>query len=96
MVIGVFSAFKPLMTFFSTSYSPVRFDLLEGNKLNWEIRAEGVELIVVMRPLEEYYKNKKELKNMNKITLKVETITPLFIVGADQRNIENERNLDLL
>ena len=33
---------------------------------------------------------------MNKITLKVETITPLFIVGADQRNIENERNLDLL
>jgi len=30
------------------------------------------------------------LENMNEITLEVETITPLFIAGADQRNIENE------
>ena len=49
-----------------------QFDLSEGNKLNWEIRAKGGELIVVVRPLEEYHENKKELKNMNKITLEVE------------------------
>ena len=27
---------------------------------------------------------------MHSVTLEVETITPLFIAGADQRNIENE------
>jgi len=27
------------------------FNLSEGDKLNWEIRAEGGELIIVVRPL---------------------------------------------
>ena len=28
-----------------------QFNLSEGDKLNWEIRAEGGELIIVVRPL---------------------------------------------
>ena len=28
-----------------------QFNLSEGNKLNWEIRAEGGELIIVVKPL---------------------------------------------
>ncbi|ALV62986.1 hypothetical protein ADU37_CDS12870 [Thermococcus sp. 2319x1] len=30
-----------------------QFNLSEGDKLNWEIRAEGGELIIVVRPLKE-------------------------------------------
>jgi len=30
-----------------------QFNLLEGDKLNWEIRAEGGELIIVVKPLKE-------------------------------------------
>jgi len=28
-----------------------QFNLSEGDKLNWEIRAEGSELVIVVRPL---------------------------------------------
>ncbi|WP_083773991.1 AbrB/MazE/SpoVT family DNA-binding domain-containing protein [Acidilobus saccharovorans] len=28
-----------------------QFNLSEGDKLNWEIRAEGKELVIVVRPL---------------------------------------------
>ena len=28
-----------------------QFNLLEGDKLSWEIRAEGGELIIVVKPL---------------------------------------------
>jgi len=30
-----------------------QFNLSEGDKLNWEIRAEGGELIIVVKPLKE-------------------------------------------
>jgi len=30
-----------------------QFNLSEGDKLNWEIRAEGGELVIVVKPLKE-------------------------------------------
>ena len=30
-----------------------QFNLSEGDKLNWEIRAEGGELIIIVKPLKE-------------------------------------------
>lgn len=37
-----------------------QFNLSEGDKLNWEIRAEGGELIIVVRPLKEREGDKYE------------------------------------
>lgn len=40
-----------------------QFNLSEGDKLNWEIRAEGGELIIVVKPLKEVKKNGKKDSN---------------------------------
>ncbi len=37
-----------------------QFNLSEGDKLNWEIRAEGGELIIVVRPLRQKSGGKRE------------------------------------
>jgi len=37
-----------------------QFNLSEGDKLNWEIKAEGGELIIVVRPLKEKKGGKHE------------------------------------